>query len=53
MKYGGARLYQSVKPLMIGLVAGELMGALIPTLVNLLVFAWTGERAPAYSILPG
>jgi hypothetical protein len=53
MKYGGARLYQSAKPLMLGLVAGEVLGALIPAIVGILYYAITGTRAPNYTILPG
>ena len=53
MKYGGARLYQSLKPAMLGLIAGEVLGALIPALVGMLYYAVTGTRAPTYSVLPG
>jgi len=53
MKYGGARLYQSLKPAMLGLIAGEVLGALIPALVGLIYYAFTGTRAPTYTVLPG
>ncbi len=53
MKYGGARLYQNLKPLMLGLVAGEALGALVPAAIGILYYLITGSRAPTYSILPG
>lgn len=33
-KYGGARLYERLKPLMIGIIAGSVLGALVPMLVG-------------------
>ncbi len=53
MKYGGAHAYQRLKPLMIGLVAGEVMAAALPLLVGAVYSALTGRPAPSFSILPG
>jgi hypothetical protein len=53
MKYGGARLYQRLKPLMLGLVAGEALGALVPAVFGIVYYLVTGSRAPTYGILPG
>ncbi len=52
-KYGGARAYQRVKPLMIGLVAGELMASLVPLIVSAIYNAVTGLPPPSFRILPG
>ncbi len=52
-RYGGARAYQRVKPLMIGLVAGELMAALTPLVVGMLYRAFTGRLPAPFRILPG
>ncbi len=53
MKYGGARVYQRLKPLVIGIVAGEILAAALPLLVGALYSAVTGRPAPAFRILPG
>lgn len=52
-KYGGARVYQRLKPLMIGLIAGEVLGALIPSLIGAVYFACTGEPPKQFWVLPG
>lgn len=33
-RYGGARLYERLKPLMVGIIAGSMLGALVPMLVG-------------------
>jgi hypothetical protein len=43
-RYGGSILYQRLKPLMIGLIAGDMLGRFMPTLVGTLYYALTGER---------
>lgn len=45
--YGGARLYQRLKPLMIGLIAGEMTAKLVPTLAGSVIYALTG-RSPLH-----
>ncbi|MCK5801988.1 MAG: hypothetical protein KAI66_04110 [Lentisphaeria bacterium] len=52
-KYGGARVYQRLKPLMIGLIAGEVLGAVAPSVVGALYFVCTGEVPPRFMVLPG
>jgi hypothetical protein len=52
-KYGGARVYQRLKPLMLGLIAGEIMGALIPSIIGAIYFACTGEPPKQFWVLPG
>ena len=45
-RYGGARSYQTFKPLMLGLIAGELTGMFIRPLVNLIRFLMTTVTGP-------
>ena len=51
-KYGGASLYQKLKPLMVGIVAGELLGALIPAIIGTTYHVITGDRPPDYMVYP-
>lgn len=53
MKYGGARLYGKLKPLMMGLIAGEVLGAVFPSIVGAICFFVTGEQPVAFKVLPG
>ena len=43
-RYGGARLYQRLKPLMIGIIAAEMVGALIPMLVGTVYYVIVGHQ---------
>jgi len=43
-KYGGARMYQRLKPLMIGLIAGSVLGKLLPLIVGSIFYFATGQR---------
>lgn len=53
-KYGGENGYQKVKPIMIGLIAGEILGAVIPILVGLIYYWITGEvTSRSYLVYPG
>ena len=47
-RYGGSRMYQQFKPVMVGLVAGEVLAGLIPLIVGLIYYLITGLRAPGY-----
>jgi len=52
-KYGGANIYQKLKPLMFGLIAGELLGGLTPIIVSLVYFLATdGAQPPPYHVMP-
>lgn len=46
--YGGARLYQRLKPLMIGLIAGEMTAKLVPTVVGSVIYMGTGRSPLQY-----
>ena len=43
-KYGGARLYQQLKPLMIGIIAGSVVGDFVPIVVGSIYYFTTGQR---------
>ena len=43
-RFGGGRLYQTCKPLFIGLIAGTVAGQLVPMLISAIHFACTGQR---------
>ena len=51
-RYGGASWYQRLKPLMFGLIAGELLGGLVPMVVGLVYWLATGLPPKVFNILP-
>jgi hypothetical protein len=53
MKYGGAGLHGKLKPLMMGLIAGEVLGAVFPSIVGAIYFFVTGDQPVAFRVLPG
>ncbi len=53
IRYGGARVFQKLKPLVFGLIAGELVGLLLPIIINMLWFAGTGTKLTPFKVLPG
>jgi hypothetical protein len=52
-RYGGASWYQRLKPLMFGLIAGEMLGGLTPMAVGLGYWLATGLPPKSFYILPG
>ncbi|HMO49930.1 MAG TPA: hypothetical protein PKE26_05605 [Kiritimatiellia bacterium] len=52
-KYGGAAIYQRFKPLMFGLIAGEMLGGGIPMMVSLIYFLFTGDPPKPFLVMPG
>jgi hypothetical protein len=53
-KYGGASIYQRFKPLMFGLIAGEMLGGVIPMIVSLIYYLVTGGEMPKpFLVMPG
>jgi hypothetical protein len=53
MKYGGTKVYQDLKPVVIGIVAGEFFSALVPVVGALLYYAITGDMPQSFSVFPG
>jgi hypothetical protein len=52
VKYGGSRLYQALKPLFFGLIAGEVFGAVVPSIVGTLYYLITGMPPKQFWVLP-
>jgi len=52
VKYGGSRLYNRLKALIIGLIAGEMLGAIIPMIIGAIYYLVTGEPPQKFRILP-
>ena len=54
IKYGGNSVYAKAKPFMIGLIAGEILGAILPSVVAAIYyFATNGEMPKAFRVLLG
>jgi hypothetical protein len=51
-KYGGASWYQRLKPFMFGLIAGEMLGGLMPMVVGLVYWLVTGQLPKVFNVLP-
>jgi hypothetical protein len=51
-KYGGARAYQRLKPLMFGVIAGDMLGGLFPMIAGGLYYWATGEPPKRFVVLP-
>lgn len=52
VKYGGRGAYQKLKPFMFGIIAGEIMGGIVPMIIGFVYYIITGEQPVAYSVLP-
>ena len=50
-KYGGAAMYQRLKPLMIGIIAGDMLGGLVPMIVGLVYYLVTNEPPKRFMVL--
>ncbi|MHC4251459.1 MAG: DUF6785 family protein, partial [Planctomycetota bacterium] len=51
-RYGGATTYLRLKPLMIGIIAGDLFGGILPMIVGTLYYFITGDLPESYRVLP-
>jgi hypothetical protein len=51
-KYGGHSLFQKVKPMMFGLIAGDLLGGCIPIVVGFIYYYITGDLPKNYVTVP-
>jgi hypothetical protein len=52
-RYGGSRAFNQIKPLLIGLVAGEMLGGLLPMIYSLAYYLITGDRPPSFQVFRG
>ena len=51
-RYGGGHTYQKAKPLMFGLIAGEMLGGLIPMVISTLYYLLTRQKPPSFLVMP-
>ncbi len=51
-RYGGTAAYNRLRPVMIGLIAGELVAGLLPMLIGAVYYFVTGEVPKAFTVLP-
>ncbi|MHC4248138.1 MAG: DUF6785 family protein [Planctomycetota bacterium] len=52
LKYGGWSVCQRLKPVMFGLIAGEMLGGVIPAIISVLYYLVSGELPAPYSFMP-
>ena len=50
-RYGGTGAYQKVKPLMIGLIAGDLAGSIIPLIIGSIIRVTTDLPPPVFDTM--
>jgi hypothetical protein len=54
VRFGGGKVYQDLKPLFVGIVAGELIAVGIAVVVDMVYYAITGEVPPVkFQVMPG
>ncbi len=51
--YGGERVYQKLKPLMIGVIAGDMLGGVVFAIVGMLYYYFTGEIPKPFTVTAG
>ena len=52
MKFGGSRCYQKLKPVMFGMIAGDMFSGLFIVATGMLYYFITGEAPKPYYVLP-
>jgi len=52
MRFGGVKFFQKLKPLMIGIIAGEILAALLIAAFGLAYYAATGNSPKSFFIFP-
>jgi hypothetical protein len=54
VRFGGGKVYQNLKPIFIGLIAGELIAAGVTIVIEIIYFCITGEPThKGFGIMPG
>jgi len=51
-RHGGAGLYRKLKPLMIGLIAGEMLAAVLPVIIGALYYLIQGNPPESFRVMP-
>jgi hypothetical protein len=52
VRFGGHRLVEKLKPFMVGVIAGEILGALLFMIVGAVYYFATGEKPLSYRFFP-
>ncbi|MBT4822788.1 MAG: hypothetical protein HON70_44185, partial [Lentisphaerae bacterium] len=52
VRFGGSKMVRKLRPLMIGIIAGEIAGALFCMIGGALFYAITGEKQMNYRFFP-
>jgi hypothetical protein len=52
VRFGGGKSYNTLKPLFIGLIMGELIAVAITIIVGAVYYSITGVTTPYFQILP-
>ncbi len=52
-KFGGSQVYQKLKPLFFGLIAGEMLGGLLPMIIGAVYYWITGESPKSFWVFRG
>jgi hypothetical protein len=52
IRFGGIRMARDLKPLMVGVIAGELLSAIIFMVVGAVYYMWTGDMPIVYRWFP-
>ncbi len=53
VRYGGTRVYNRLKPVFLGLIAGEVLGALFPALFGAVYYFISGNQPRLFNVIPG
>jgi hypothetical protein len=54
VKYGGESVFRKLKPLMFGLIAGDMLGGIIPTVIGVFYYIFTDGVLPkSFNVMPG
>jgi hypothetical protein len=51
-KYGGPKVYQNLKPAFFGMIAGDMLGGVIPGVAGAVYYLVTGEPPKPFHIMP-
>ncbi len=51
-RYGGVPMVEKVKTVMIGVIAGDMLGAFVPAVISAIYYFATGNPPPSYNIMP-
>jgi len=53
VRYGGTRTYNRLRPIFLGLIAGEVLGALFPALFGAVYYFVSGNQPRLFNVIPG